>query len=68
LAVLLRPLPATLTEVAFAVLHVRVADPGAVVVVGLALIEPETAGGAVTVTVWEIVADRSPAASIASAV
>ena len=65
---LFRPLPETLTEIAFAVLHVRVADPGAVVVVGLALIEPETAGGAVTVTVWEIVAELSPAASIAWAV
>jgi hypothetical protein len=66
--VLFRPLPETLTEVAFAVLHVRVADPGAVVLVGLALIQPETAGGAVTVTVWEIVAELSPAASIAWAV
>jgi hypothetical protein len=63
--VLLRPFPETLTEVAFAVLHVTVADPGAGVVLGLALIEPETAGGAVTVTVWEIVAELSPAASVA---
>jgi hypothetical protein len=50
-------LPATETAVAFDVLHEIVAEPGAVVVVGLALIEPVTEGGAVIVTVCEIVAE-----------
>jgi hypothetical protein len=66
--VLLRPLPETETAVAFDVLHEIVAEPGAVVVVGLALIEPVTEGGAVIVTVCEIVAEWTPAASMASAV
>ncbi len=65
---LLSPLPVTLTEDAWDVVQAMVADPGAVVVAGLAAIEPVTAGGAAIVTVWEIVAERSPAASVASAV
>ena len=61
-------MPATEAAVAFDVLHEIVTEPGAVVVVGLALIEPVTEGGAVIVTVCEIVAEWTPAASMASAV
>ena len=43
-AVAARPGPLTETEVAFAVVQVIVVEPGAVVVVGLAEIEPETFG------------------------
>ncbi len=44
--------PLTETEVAFAVVQVMVVEPGAVVVVGLAAIEPETFGtAALTVNV-----------------
>ena len=52
---LLTPEPVTETAVAFDVLHEIVVDPGAVAVVGLAVIEAVTAGGALIVTVWEIV-------------
>ena len=46
------PGPLTETEVAFAVVQVIVVEPGAVVVVGLAAIEPETLGtAALTVNV-----------------
>jgi hypothetical protein len=45
-AVLATPGPVTKTEVASAVVHVSVVLPGAVVVVGLAAIDPETVGAA----------------------
>ena len=51
-AVLATPGPLTKMEVASAVLHVSVVAPGAVTVVGEALIEPETIGnGALAVNV-----------------
>lgn len=51
-AALAIPGPLTRMEVASAVVHVRVVAPGAVAVVGEALIEPETVGkGALTVNV-----------------
>ena len=50
--VLLKPGPLTTADVAFAVVHATVVDPGAVAVVGLALIEPVTFGAAgITTTV-----------------
>ena len=52
---LLTPLPFTATEVALTLDHVIVVDPGAAMLVGLALIDAATAAGALTVTVWEIV-------------
>jgi len=55
--VLLKPGPLTDTEVAFAVVQEIVVDPGAVALVGLALIEPLTFGdAALTVTVAVCVA------------
>lgn len=51
-AVLATPGPLTKTDDALAVLHVSVVAPGAVAVVGEALIEPDTVGsGALTVKV-----------------
>ena len=50
-AVLLRPLPLTETEVAFALDQVMVLDPGAIAVMGDALIDALTDDGAATVTV-----------------
>ena len=55
-AVLLRPGPVTVTEEALLVLHVRVVEPGARPVVGLAEIAPATAAASVTVTVAVCVA------------
>jgi len=49
--VVLRPLPLTDTEVAFALNHVIVAVPGAVAVVGFVLIEALTDTAEVTVNV-----------------
>jgi len=49
--VLLRPLPPTDTEVAFALDHVIVAVPGSVDVAGLALIEALTEAADATVNV-----------------
>ena len=65
---LLSPLPLTAEEVALALDHVMVVEPGAVTLVGLALIDAETAGGAATLTVWLIVADAVPLESTAFAV
>ena len=57
LDVLLKPGPLTETDVAFAVVHEIVLDPGAVEVVGFAPIEPVTLGvAAFTVTVAVCVA------------
>jgi hypothetical protein len=56
IAVLLRPVPVTLTEVALDVFQVIVVLPGAVVLVGLAEIEPATDASALTVTVAVCVA------------
>ena len=50
-AELARPGPLTETDVAFDVPQEIVEEPGAVVVVGLALIDPETEAGALTVNV-----------------
>ena len=66
--VLERLLPETETAVAFALVHEIVAEPGGVVLLGLALIEAVTADGALIVTVCEIVPERTPLASTASAV
>ena len=55
-AVLLSPLPVTETEVALFVFHEMVVEPGALALVGLVAIEPETDDGAVTVTVADCVA------------
>ncbi len=55
-AVLATPGPVTNTDVAFEVFHESVVAPGAVVVVGLAVIEPDTAGMAaltMNVAVWD---------------
>ena len=68
MAVLLTPLPLTDTEVALALDHVIVDEPGAVALVGLALIDAVTDGGALIVTVCEIVADVAPFPSTAWAV
>ena len=54
--------------VALALDHVMVDDPGATILVGLAPIDAVTAAGALTVTVWEIIPDRTPFASTESAV
>ena len=67
-ATLLSPLPLTATDVALALDHVSVVEPGAVAFVGLALIDAETADGAATLTVWLIVADVTPLESTALAV
>ena len=48
-APLATPGPLTTTDVAFAVLHVTVAAPGTVAVVGLTAIVPETEAAALTV-------------------
>jgi hypothetical protein len=61
-------LPLTETDVALTLDHESVAEPGAVAVVGLALMDAATAAGALIVTVWEIVPDRAPLESTASAV
>jgi len=61
-------LPLTDTAVALVVDHEIVVAPGAVALVGLALIDAVTDGGALIVTVCEIVPDRTPFASPASAV
>ena len=45
-----------------------VVEPGAVALVGLALMDAATAAGALIVTVCEIVPDRAPLESTASAV
>lgn len=50
-AVLLSPLPVTATEVAFALVHEIVVEPGATADVGVALIEALTADAGATVTV-----------------
>ena len=50
-AALANPGPLTKADVAFAVLHVSVVDPGAVAVVGLAASEPDTVAAALTVKV-----------------
>ncbi len=55
-AVLFSPGPDTVTEEALLVLHVRVVEPGARPVVGLAEIAPATAAASVTVTVTVCVA------------
>ena len=47
----MRPLPETVTEVAFALDHVMVVTPGAVVATGDAVIDAVTEAGAATVTV-----------------
>ena len=67
-AVLLIPLPLTDAAVALALDHVMVDDPGATILEGLAPIDAVTAAGALTVTVWEIIPDRTPFASTESAV
>ena len=54
-AELLRPLPVTETDVALALDHVMVVAPGAIALVGFALIDAVTANGALIVTVCEIV-------------
>ena len=54
-AELLIPLQLTDAEVALALDHVIVVEPGAVALMGLALIDAATAAGALTVTVCEIV-------------
>ena len=54
-AELLRPLPVTETDVALALDHVMVVVPGAIALVGFALIDAVTANGALIVTVCEIV-------------
>ena len=61
-------MPLTDTAVALVVDHEIVIAPGAVALVGLALIDAVTDGGALMETVCEIVADRIPFASTASAV
>ena len=61
-------MPLTDTAVAFVVDHEIVVAPGAVPLVGVALIDAVTDGGALIVTVCEIVPDRTPFASTASAV
>jgi hypothetical protein len=48
--------------------HVIVVEPGATALVGLAPIDAVTDGGALMVTVCEIVPDRMPFESTASAV
>ena len=55
-AVLLRPGPETATEEALLVLHVRVVEPGARPVVGLAEIAPATVAAADTASVAVCVA------------
>lgn len=50
-AVLLRPLPETVTEVAFALDHVTVVTPGAVAAMGDVVIDAVTDEGAPTITV-----------------
>lgn len=67
-AVLLRPGPLTITDDALVLDHVIVVAPGAVAVVGEALMEADTAAGAATVTLWLMVADVAPCASTAFAV
>ena len=52
---LLRPLPLTATEVAFALVQVIVVEPGAVAVVGDAVIEAVTEAAAVTETLADCV-------------
>lgn len=66
--VLLSPGPLTATEVALTLDHVIVAEPGAVVFDGLALIDADTLAAAATATVCVIVADVAPPESTALAV
>lgn len=66
--VLPRPGPLTVTAVALTLDHVIVLEPGAVALVGLALIVADTPAGAATLTVWLIVADAAPVASTELAV
>ena len=61
-------MPLTDTAVALVEDHEIVVAPGAVALVGLTLIDAVTDGGALMVTVCEIVPDRTPFASTASAV
>ena len=61
-------MPLTDTAVAFVVDHEIVVPPGAVALVGVALIDAVTDGGALMVTVYEIVPERTPFESTASAV
>ena len=65
---LLTPLPETETELAFELDHVTVVEPGAFIVVGLTLMAAVTGGGALTVTVCEIVDEDAPLESTACAV
>ena len=68
MAELVRPLPETETAVALALDHEIVVEPGAVPVAGLAEIEADTVGGALIVTLCEMVPERAPLESTASAV
>jgi hypothetical protein len=67
-AVLLRLGPDTVAEVALTLDQVIVAEPGAVVLVGDALIDAATLAGAAMVTVWLIVGEGAPVESTAFAV
>ena len=67
-AALLRPVPLTVTEVALALDHVIVVEPGADVDVGFALMAAETVASAAIVTVWEMVLEVTPVESTALAV
>ncbi len=62
------PLPLTETAVAFVLDHVMVVVPGALALVGVAMIDAVTEAGAAIVTVCEIVAEAAPAESTAFAV
>ena len=55
-AELLRPLPVTATDAAFALDQVIVVDPGELALVGLALMDAVTVAGALTVNVAVCVA------------
>ena len=67
-AVLLSPVPLTVTAVASALDQVISVAPGAVAAAGAASIAADTTGGAATVTVWLRVAEVAPVASTAWAV
>lgn len=67
-AVLSSPFPVTATDVAWAEDQEMTVEAGAVPVDGLALTDAVTAGGALIVTVCEIVPDFAPALSVAWAV
>ena len=68
MAELVRPLPETETAVALELDQEIVVEPGTVPVAGLAEIEADTVCGAPIVTVCEIVPERAPLESTASAV